>query len=358
MDISSHLFSTDTIKNRIGNIFPDCVVLDCQFKITAISQNILDATGYARPDLLGHSLNIFSNSIDLVSELTKLLKVGFFSDASFEIRRNDGEHIDYVVSGFYLGLVCDLNGLIILRLNNQLEVRAGRDQHDLKTAELDKFIYNAAHSLRGPLATIKGLINVAKTYRHTNDVLFLINQLDDYSEKLDDKLHKLIYFAESDKKQEPSTGKVQLSELVVSLTNNIAESREDQRVNFKCIADDQTMPFSQGQIVLGILRNLLHFFRQHIHTPQNSIVLDVHAGEHCTELIVHANGFLVNQLLKAKLATINNSYSEILNHPELVNYYAVKKIVNRLRGEIQFIISQEDEVTVLILIPDAMVSKP
>src|SRR5688572_6567568 len=100
MDISNHIFSTDIIKNRIGIIFPDCVILDGQFTITAISQNILDATGYTRPEVLNHSINLFSNSRNLASGMGDLLKAGYFIDATFEIRRNDGENIDYLVSGF------------------------------------------------------------------------------------------------------------------------------------------------------------------------------------------------------------------------------------------------------------------
>jgi signal transduction histidine kinase len=353
MDISSHIIATDIIRNRIGNVFPDCIVLDSKFKITAISQNILDATGYTREEVLTHSVNLFSNSSDLVGDLAKLLTLGYFTDVLFDIRRSDGEHIDYMVSGFYLGLVCDINGAVILKMNNQQEIREGRNYQDLKTAEIDKFVYTAAHSLRGPLATIKGLINVAKTYRHTSEVLFLINQLHEYSEKLDDKLHKLIYFAESDKGQEAlPTGRTPLSEIITLLRKPVPGQSDGRRINFRCAAEDVDISFAEGQVVLELLRNLLHFLRQHVSDIQNTVVLDVHTSQHCTELIIRANGFMITPLVKAKLTTLNNSYSELLSNPELVHYYAAKKIVYRLRGEIQFVISGNDEVSVLLLIPN------
>ena len=59
----------------------------------------------------------------------------------------------------------------------------------------------------------------------------------------------------------------------------------------------------------------------------------------------------MSDLLREKLSTTNFGYSEILLHQELVNCYAAKKIIFKLRGDIHFVINAIHEVVILITIP-------
>jgi hypothetical protein len=350
-DISRQIISTEIVKQRIGTMFPDCAILDQQLRFVAVSQNILDATGYSRGELLQKSVSCFSRTVDLQSFVIEKLRFGYFADEHFEIHDKIGNPITYSVSGFYLGLISDTNGLIVLRFKNQDEISQIHDSLESKTAEIDRFVYVSAHALRGPLATMKGLINLAKTYDKSDELTFLIDQLHLYSEKLDDKLHKLIYFAESDKGYEASSRQISLPEVVKQLDSSIQDCHVDHRINFRCISGDEKIRFENGEVVLSLLRNLVYFFCQQVKDCSNELTLDVHSSEHSIEVVLYAKGFVPSNLLKAKLSAINFSYSEILNYPELINYYAVKKIVFKLRGDIQFVLTQANEVTVLIVIP-------
>jgi light-regulated signal transduction histidine kinase (bacteriophytochrome) len=357
-DISQTLLPMHVIKHRIGAIFPDVIVLNNEFRVVAMSQNILDGIGYGREELLNRSVRCLSRNTDLEQQLKEKLRQGYFVDEHFEIHGKSDKAIHYTISGFYLGIISDTNGLIVLRLRNQDEINLQHDKAEAKTAEIDRFVYVSAHALRGPLATMKGLINVARTYSTTDELTFLTNQLEQYAEKLDDKLHKLIYFAESDKGHEAPSKTISLGHLLHEIEATIINSHIDHQVNFSCMASDKSMAFENGEVLLSLFRNLIRFFCHQQKEYKNELKLDVHSNPDMTEIVLQAKGFLPNDLLKAKLSAVGFSYSEILNYPELINYYAVKKIVFKLRADIQFVLSEGNDVTVLINIPgDVQLSK-
>ena len=60
--------------------------------------------------------------------------------------------------------------------------------------------------------------------------------------------------------------------------------------------------------------------------------------------------FELSDSLKEKLSNTNFGYSEILHYPELINCYAAKKIIFKLRGDIQFILTPSHEVVVLMTV--------
>src|SRR5882672_6902194 len=99
-DITQTIISDADIRQRIGTIFPDSVILDNQFNFLSISQNILEATGYSRTELHGKCVSVLSNSSDLKGQIEAKLRPGFFEEEPFEIRSKIGNTILYGVSGF------------------------------------------------------------------------------------------------------------------------------------------------------------------------------------------------------------------------------------------------------------------
>jgi hypothetical protein len=350
-DILTSIIPTTTVHQRIGAIFPDYIILDNQFRFVSVSQNIVDAVGYSREELINHSFSVLSKTTDVVKLLLEKLRPGYFADEYFELHRKNDSTIVYSVSGFYLGLISDVNGLIVLKLKNQDEISFLHDRLEAKTIELDRFVYVSAHALRGPLATMKGLINLLRTYPSSEDMSFIVDQLDQYAEKLDNKLHKLIYFAESDKGDEAPAELLTLGKIKADLLGIARNSHSGCEVRFSCLNQQDDLAFCNGEVLISLLRNLMMFFCDQPRQDDNELTMDVHANASGSEFVFHARGFLPKDLLKAKFSAMNFSYSEILNYPEFINFYAVKKIIFRLRGDIQFILSDKDDLTVLITVP-------
>jgi len=350
-DITQDIISIADIRQRIGSIFPDSIILDNQFNFISISQNILETIGYTRAELHGRSFSLLSAGSTIQQRIAEKLQPGYFAEEPFEIHGKTGERILYGVAGFYLGLISEVNGLIVLKFKNLNELALMHDRLEAKTLELDRFVYLSAHSLRGPLATLKGLINLAKISKDPEEIDFLIQQMDSFAEKLDDKLHRLIYFAESDKGSESLVQDLSLQSVCDALAANIQEGSVDHPVHFQCLSEDLSQVFENGETVLSLIRNLALFFCQQLKETDNQLILDTHSNLGATELIIRAKGFLLSDSLEERLSITNFGYSEILQYPELINCYAAKKIIFKLNGDMQFILTPSREVVVLMTVP-------
>ncbi|HTJ49606.1 MAG TPA: hypothetical protein VL443_09150 [Cyclobacteriaceae bacterium] len=350
MSYELSLSSTET-HQRIGSILSDTILLDVQFNFISISHNILESTGYSHDELLGSPFSILSRRANIQKLLEEKLNPGSFQNEHIEIQSKSSGTIMYAVSGFYLNQLSNSSELILLKLRNLDEINLMYDRLEAKTAGLDRFVYLSAHSLRGPLATIKGLINLAKISRDPVEMNFLMTQLDSYAEQLDDKLHRLIYFAESDKEYESEKEEISFTTITESLKSNSVESSIDHPVSLNWHADEPFMILDNGKMILSLLRNLIQFFCQQPKSNCNTIQLDAHVNKPTIEITLKVSGFLLGEVLQEKLRCTSFGYSEILNHPELINCYAAKKIIFKLKGNIQFTLLHSGDVVVLMTLP-------
>ena len=350
-DITQSILYSHDINQRIGTIFPDSAILDLQFNIISISHNILEATGFDSNEIKGNSVSILSSTPEFRKKLEAWLMPGYFEDQSIEVRCKNSRMLTYTISGFYMGLIADINGLIVLKFQNQDEIRLVNQELAAKTQELDDFVYASSHSLRGPLATLKGLINLATLTQKQEEIAFLLQQMTTFADKLDDKLHHLIYVAESDKNQVSDTKESSIQSIFLTLSKSIREASVDFPVDFCCPVFDQQQVIEKGQEIFSMLKNLVLFFCQQPKNKENMLVLDIHSGSSATEIMICSKGFLFSDSLIEKIENVNFGYSEILNFPELLNYYATKKIMNKLNGNVQFMLLNAEEVVVLMTVP-------
>jgi signal transduction histidine kinase len=351
IDITQSIISTLEVRHRISSIFHDSVILDVQFNVVTVSQNILEATGYTADEIHGKSLAVFSSTFDFKQILEEQLQPGYFDEQYFTIECKNGQLMPYLIKGFYMGLIADVNGLIVLKFKNLNETHRANTELAAKTKELDEFIYASAHALRGPLATLKGLINLAKTTQEKDDLDFLIKQMHIFAERLDDKLHQLIYVSESDKSPQLVAEDLDIKTILKALAVCVDEASIDFRVDFRCPIIDHTQVIQKGNMILSILNNLMLFFCQQPKRLDNKLVFDALSSSSATEIMIRSKGFLFNDSLIEKIKNVNFRYSEILNFPELTNYYAAKKIMLKLSGTVQFMLIASDEVVVLLTIP-------
>lgn len=350
-DITQCVISTHDINDRIGSIFTNSAILDTQFNIISVSLNIMEAMGYTRTDLQRKPVSLFNTAIDFKELLEHRLLPGYFEEQPFEMRCKNGETATYSISGFYMGLIADVNGLIVLKFRDVEEIDSINEELQAKTKDLDDFIYSSSHALRGPLATLKGLINLISLTKDQSEIEFLAKQMNVFAERLDEKLHQLIYVAESDKNPTPVLHQLSIQSIFESLSLSIGESSVDFPVRFSCPVVDREQLIENGELVLSMLNNITLFFCQQPKTERNRLVFDALQNSCACEMMIRARGFAFSDSLVERIKNVNFGYSEILSFPELINYYAAKKILLRLKGTIQFMLIASDEVVVLMTVP-------
>ena len=169
-EISTVLFSMSEAIEQLNSILKDSIILRMDFSIEALGSEIEELIDFTTPELSGRPLQSICERHDLPVEIKERLEGGFFDNISANLLSKYGERVEVVISGFYLGLISDINGYVVLKIKVSENVTHLKRELVLKNTELDSFIYRTAHDLRGPLATIKGLVNLIKIRKDNCEV--------------------------------------------------------------------------------------------------------------------------------------------------------------------------------------------
>src|SRR6218665_3335756 len=68
-DVTRTLISNSEMREQIGAIFPDALILTTRFDIVSVSQNVLAALGYTRAELAGKPLEFLSRTFGLQTDI-------------------------------------------------------------------------------------------------------------------------------------------------------------------------------------------------------------------------------------------------------------------------------------------------
>jgi signal transduction histidine kinase len=197
-DITRTLISEDFVLANIYSLFPDSIFLDKEFRIVGMSQNICTQLGYTNEMITGKSVSALGKDGSLEQLIRARLQKGYFNNEAIDLCASDLQTTSYSVSGFYLGLLTECNNSIVLRCINKEEVELMERQLLTTKKHIDNFVYRAAHDLRGPLATMLGLINLLKIRKDDSEVNRFIDMIEMHGTKLDERLHQVVYISKID----------------------------------------------------------------------------------------------------------------------------------------------------------------
>lgn len=191
-DISSEILTREFIAAKLSFIFEDAIILDSQYNIISVSEWSAELFKYPSKELAGKSVNILGKDFNLAHEIGQLLGNGYFSGHCFELTDAHGKDIKVKLSGIYLGLFSDFNEFVILTVRDLNPTYKLIKKLKSKEAILDNLVYRASHDLRGPIATVLGLVNLAKIRKDDSELDKLLELIATHSKLLDQRLHTLV----------------------------------------------------------------------------------------------------------------------------------------------------------------------
>ncbi|MBA4055865.1 MAG: hypothetical protein C0490_14210, partial [Marivirga sp.] len=330
-------------------IFVDSVVIDQNFNIVVVSQNVLDFLEFNSDELKNKSINYLSGTLDLVQLLQNELNPGYFEEKKFSLFSKSNRSIAVGISGFYLGLVSGINGYIILKITNLDEVELKHLQLQQKKIELDNFIYRTAHDLRGPLATIKGLINLLKMKEAEFERL--LPMLDAHANKLDERLFQLVYLAKADLENDPPKHVVDFNCIETTLRRIIEQNAFVDFLDFHYSAPQERIKGINEVLLSSMLANLLlHILSQPMMSMENKIFFRISEEGNDLKITAGIQGFTTNEMLAKVIRHDPFIYSDMTHYPQFLNFFAVQKIAWKLRARIRihFISTEKQRITILI----------
>jgi light-regulated signal transduction histidine kinase (bacteriophytochrome) len=330
----------------------DAIVLGEDFRIIAASQNILDYVGFSNDELKNQSINFLAGDQDLGSILKSDLAAGYFSDKRARLFTKTKKWISVSLTGFYLGLISDLNGSIILKIKNLDELNLVNHQLLLKKAELEDFIYRTSHDLRGPLATIRGLVNLIRARKDNDELELLINMMSERTDKLNERLSQLLCLTLAGREVSTPNYTVDFKVIECQVKKIANENAVPASVKLNFSAPDVELYGVNEILVQGLIISLLQHALSLPMSQLNSVISIVIAiQKDALNLIIESTGFTVNKTLQDALLGSEFIYSDIMNHPQLVNYYTAQKIVSELKSQIFYDFITENNQRFRVSIP-------
>jgi signal transduction histidine kinase len=345
------LIGVDNIQEMLPTILIDSIVLDNHFIIKGINQNVLDLLGYTRNELQGKDINCLIDDGTLVSSIQKDLATGFSGEKRYVLLTKENTKIVVCISGFYLGLISDINNKIILIVRKTQSAVVSENSENTKV-EIDKFIYRAAHDLRGPLATIKGLIDLIKIRENNDELDRLIQLVDSHANVLDERLFQLAYMAQYCKEEKNSSDEIIFHTIETRLRKIIEKNAFVDFLEFNFSSPKGTLSAVREDIISELLDNLLlHTLSLPIKSIPSQINFKLTRSEKQLRITVVTVGFnLTDEIL---IATRNSSfsYTDLVKYPQMVHYYGAKKLANQLNTTIESVFIAEDKHRLEVRIP-------
>ncbi|HWZ21971.1 MAG TPA: hypothetical protein VNW06_04920 [Cytophagaceae bacterium] len=351
-DITQLVISNNMIQKELGTFFPESIILNTKFEIVAVGKKICTILGFNEKELKHQTIGRITITNHIEDLLKDILIHGFFEEYLLDFKTSKGVNITFRISGIHLGLISDINNLIILNLHDFEEIKQLHNQLEAKSLEIDDFVYQSAHSLRGPLATIKGLINIFNMSKDKAEQDFLISKMSEYAEILDNRLSKLVDFSEMNKVDKGFKQLITLKEICEKACSVIEDAVPQIRFKQKLTCPETII--NKGELIIDALKNIITYLLQQSRAEKSEFMFSGSSNNAFSEFEIRTRGIKVTKTEKEKLESLNFSITEILKEPEFSNFYAVKKIISKLKGKICLNFTKSKDCCIYILIPNAV----
>jgi signal transduction histidine kinase len=176
---------------RVVQVFPGAIILNDEFTILAVSLDVLDLLNMKPADLLGKKVSLLSNDPEFQKTIRRKLSEGSFKNYETYFQRKELSEIPIRISGFDAGDPSCKTNRLVLKINCARSSNSEDKLLDV-TQQLESFLNSAWHELRGPIATIRGIMNLARTRKDDSEVNMFFDLIRIHTEKLDVELQDLL----------------------------------------------------------------------------------------------------------------------------------------------------------------------
>lgn len=337
-DITRLVISMSEMMGKLNSILADAVILDLDLAIAALGRDVEMLMGVSSEEMRGEQFANLCVGADINQRLQEKLRPGYFAGLDAKLWTRRGEPCEVSLSGFYLGLISEINGYIILKMKLK-ENSLVRSELFTKKRELDTFIYRAAHDLRGPLATIKGLVNLLKIRKTDLEVDHITNLIEVHADKLDDRLFKLLYMANDNDHYEDGKGCVDFELLKETLIKTLSDNCQLDKAVLAFHAPKSHLCQVNDRAIMRLVRHaILYIISLPVSTAtednQVEIGVDMRVASGRLYTTIRARGFVTSEPIRQVVKQPSSLYNDLLSHPLLFNYYVAFKEASLLRGSL------------------------
>ncbi len=249
----------ENFKRLIEAMHEGVLYSDNMDRILYVNNSFCEITGYTYEDLVGkiYSDFLIAGKDRIMMESKALLRrEGIGDQYELQMLRKNGELVWTMVNGIPIQ---DEEGNVIGSMGTYsviTEVKKTEKRLKAINQELNTFIYKLSHDLRGPVASIKGLANLARTEIADPDGLNYIDLISKSVLRLDSILTDLLEIVRI-KENAIYTENIDLELLVTSILQSISPQEELRKMKYTVRVEPGLTFVSDKKIISAIIHNTI-----------------------------------------------------------------------------------------------------
>jgi signal transduction histidine kinase len=344
----------DNLQDHLVTTFPDSLILKNGETIARVAPRVASLLGFDAADLVNTPVNRLSEGYAVSTVFQTELSRGHFDDLTVTLKGNVGQKVSCRVSGFNLALSSGFSGLAILKVKLD-EISALKIQLEASREELDEFVYRTSHDLRGPLATMRGLINLMKMEADTASPMLmqLVDLLDRQAQTLDDRTINLNYLSEAARpKGVDQTLDCQILESF--LRSTIEQHLPINAVDFRFVTSRRFIKNVNAQLITSMLNHLLLYLINLPRNPTAVIRFSVAMMTSGVRVTLFSEGFLSNYQLRQAIDHKDPVYTNVILYSDLISFFAAMKTAQRMKAVIKIDFIQDSSQQISTFIPSGV----
>ena len=340
-----------TIKDQVELLLDSGIISEC-------NDFMSEMYGYnSSADLTGRRIRDFyyiENNFD--EEQTKELMQSFILN-NYRISNAESKELDkngnirYMLNN-NIGVV--ENGCLVRTWGVQTDItdRKKTEKELVETnQELDTFFYKASHDLKGPLASVMGIVNLARLENSDplNEKYFTM--IETSVKRLDRTLLDLIELART-RKGTSKLSHINVMALVQEILHSLRHLPDFGSINFEVKIDHLLELKADKVLVLSVFQNLIHNAINYCNQYSPYVKIKVEKSEKGVSLEVSDNGQGIPEAIRERVFEMFYR-----GHPDStgsgLGLFIVKNALEKMKGSIDFVSEVGKGTTFTVEIPNA-----
>ena len=217
--------------------------------------------------------------------------------------------------------------------------------------ELDTFFYKASHDLKGPLASVMGIVNLARM--ENSDPLNgkYFTMIETSVKRLDRTLLDLIELART-RKGTSKLSHINVMAMVQEILHSLRHLPDFGSINFEVKIDHLLELKADKVLVLSVFQNIIHNAINYCNQDSPYVRIKVEKSEKGASLEVSDNGQGIPEAIRDKVFEMFYR-----GHPDStgsgLGLFIVKNALEKMKGSINFVSEVGKGTTFTVLIPNA-----
>lgn len=351
--ITDTLIDKKYIENKLIELFPNSIIINSKMNLISISKEVKNLLLYEANESKDWSINnlIKSSKRKFTAKIKQLHNQGFFEPTLFELKNKFGGGITVKIAAFYLGLLTDSNDIIVLMVQDLEKIRKYQKILENKITEFNELVYRTSHDLKGPIATMQGLVNISEYESDPDKLKQLFLNLNNHLKVLDNKTSIISSFGENDVTPKISVRKINLAQLEKLSNEIINDIPCADFITLKTYSEPESALFYDYDILIKIIKNLLESLASLKCKTQLKVSYKFIDSKNQLQLIYSIKGIDLPDNFVFKIQQPEILLREAISNKVYQRLYNLKSIITKFHGYMEFNFKTPNTFQYLIYLP-------